>query len=55
MAFELRSIVRMGDNDGWRLSVGNGANIHNFDDEPLLSMKNPPNSHQHNEHLVARH
>jgi hypothetical protein len=25
-------IVRMGDNDGWRMSLGNGAIIHAFDD-----------------------
>jgi hypothetical protein len=36
MALELRSVVRMGDNDGWRLSVGNGAVIHNFDDGHLI-------------------
>jgi hypothetical protein len=36
MGLELRSVVRMGDNDGWRLSVGNGAIIHNFDDGRLI-------------------
>jgi hypothetical protein len=36
MGLELRSVARMGDNDGWRLSVGNGAVIHNFDDGRLI-------------------
>lgn len=36
MALELRSVVRMGDDDGWRLLVGNGAIIHNFDDGRLI-------------------
>jgi hypothetical protein len=36
MALELRSVVRMGDNDGWRLLVGNGAIINNFDDGRLI-------------------
>jgi hypothetical protein len=36
MALELRSVVRMGDDDGWRILVGNGAIIHNFDDGRLI-------------------
>jgi hypothetical protein len=30
--FQVQKSVRMGDNDGWRLSLANSAIIHSFDD-----------------------
>ena len=36
MGLEVRAITRMGDDDGWRFSVANGAIVHNFDDGRLI-------------------
>ena len=36
MDLQVRGITRMGDDDGWRLSVANGAIIHNFDDGHII-------------------
>ncbi|MFI5012188.1 MAG: hypothetical protein ACHQAY_07570 [Hyphomicrobiales bacterium] len=34
--FQVHRIVRMGDNDGWRFTLTNGAVIHCFDDGRII-------------------